>query len=304
MEPKVPELPGKVLDDDQPIVPQRQAQDFTEIHEPIIPSRPRKLPVLVNLDEDRIEENSKDINDYSLVSADSFQPMATQRPVEDITESHEEIIPLRLTKLPELGNTDEDRIELNAKDINDDSFHPIIPTRPSRTSTSTNSSPIPQIPIRPLKKQSPGLTTSAPILDDEKKLNSEKLEGDIEGDGDLTPGNTDTKTTFKTFEEEPASDSSSFNDDVETVQDKEEVEESANDLSEGQHAEIGSSGSQVNEDHTQVCEAGQEEEIPIESIPTVPKRLVKNVETDSIANDSDESKPRAPPRSLKNYHQR
>ncbi|ODV76811.1 uncharacterized protein CANTADRAFT_333988 [Suhomyces tanzawaensis NRRL Y-17324] len=107
----------------------------------------------------------------------------------------------------------------------------------------------PKIPKRPVKKS---LSPTGPVVDEEgpknndvaadnnhsiepeSKLISELytpresqddlLEGD--GDGDKTPGNSNTKITFKDQEDDsgaPVADSSSFDDDVETVsQDKEE----------------------------------------------------------------------------------
>ncbi|EGW32293.1 uncharacterized protein SPAPADRAFT_50859 [Spathaspora passalidarum NRRL Y-27907] len=134
---------------------------------------------------------------------------------------------------------------------------PIIPKRPE-SKTGASSSPIPVIPARPEGKSSvssspvPTIPSSRPVkqvvMAPEKKEEVNENDGSttpnkipehhdvtdhlhstlntsdaIDFDGDTTPGNSNTKITFKDEVDDEAqlrSDTSSFDDDVETVKDK------------------------------------------------------------------------------------
>lgn len=195
--------------------------------EPIVPFRPSKKR---NAIENESPTFSVGTNDYAMSSDVSI----VTTPVGGDPTRNDDLIREEEEEEGEEEKKDE------TKEIVDE---PIV--RPMKVDSMNKS--LPQIPKRPTKGEVDDVTSSdeSPVsllpanetTKDETqtsigsvnagKLNSEHSDGE-EGDGDKTPGNSDTKVTFKTFEEEggPISDSSSFDDDLETVlQEREEKEE-------------------------------------------------------------------------------
>ena len=207
-----------------------------------------------------------------------------------------------------------------------------VDIKPSEPTTSTDSSTEPAAPARgfrlPLHMQqgSGPISTSTPVAGSEAELNSLNNSNTF-GDGEVTPGNSDTKATFKNDEDvenENRTDSSSFDDDMETIsQDNEDGEQDRRNRQETA-TEENAQESEAPQFETTIIESGETEErdgddtdsgelyseqqqnkekekiVPATSTPKIPQRPPKKLSlsrattNDSLTSLDSTSKPPKP----------
>lgn len=207
-----------------------------------------------------------------------------------------------------------------------------VDNKPSEPTTSTDSSTEPTAPARgfrlPLHMQqgSGPISTSTPVAGSEAELNSLNNSNTF-GDGEVTPGNSDTKATFKNDEDvenENRTDSSSFDDDMETIsQDNEDGEQDRRNRQETA-TEENAQESEAPQFETTIIESGETEErdgddtdsgelyseqqqnkekekiVPATSTPKIPQRPPKKLSlsrattNDSLTSLDSTSKPPKP----------
>ncbi|KAL7663662.1 hypothetical protein ABC855_g3465 [[Candida] zeylanoides] len=206
-EPVVPQNPRSEEGPDEPVIPQRPAR-------PAVPERPRSNRGNSEKSSSVVGSAEPEVSEIPVVREQRGDPVNSEDPVASgptkvaTTEGD-------LAEGPDVGHgTDSDSIPVPLDTGSDQPREPVPSTLPSDGPTLPSE--------RPRRSDVSGELPTASAQEHSAQLLSELRDAD--GDGDKTPGNTDTKTTFKTFAEEHAvSDSSSFNDDTETVlQEKEE----------------------------------------------------------------------------------
>lgn len=186
---------------------------------PIIPRRPKKQQ---ELSFDAIEpakaSSSESINNIAVDNAEG--PMIPKRPTKTTTTELEGSTTPIIPRRPAKGNLPKESQSVSEATLETSDV------KPEAVQTSQN---------RETEGKEEALSNSLLLQDDNSILNSQRegaddTEADL--DGDRTPGNSNTKITFKDdIDDEAAaagaiSDVSSFNDDVETVsQEKEDEEE-------------------------------------------------------------------------------
>lgn len=265
-------------------------EDVSSDHVVLAPSIPSRRPTRSTLEEasdakDTIDDGPSDNIGKSLTpSIPSHRP--TRSTLEEASDAKDAVdystLDDTVDKSPTPSIPSRRPIRDTPEEREREETVPIVPLRPSSTSRTTSSTSIPTSKVLEENTLTDKLPTSSSV-EIESKLNSEvekASENDTEADGDKTPGNTDTKTTFKSFEEDRSvSDSSSFNDDVETVlQEKDELENTDDTTSQTFQKEEDSKEESEEALEVEGSKVGEETEPKSDSVlqnPTIPKRPLK-----------------------------
>ncbi|CAX45248.1 conserved hypothetical protein [Candida dubliniensis CD36] len=291
-----------------PARPQRQTAPTQNEHKPqvsntpVIPTRPQTKTEKLHLNEelDKLDGESSSKNQENKRHTDDNN---TSKPIYEA----ESIVP------PE---------EKEGETANKQALPTTSTDPPAEPTASTRGF---RLPLH-MQQSSGPISTSTPVTGSEAELNSLDNSNTF-GDGEITPGNSDTKATFKSDEDvenNNRTDSSSFDDDMETIsQDQEDREEDR------RHRQETTTGENVQESEdpqfeTTIIESGEIEErdgddtdsgelyseqqqnkekedvVPATSTPKIPQRppkkqsLSRATTDDSLTSLDNTSKPPKP----------
>lgn len=229
--------------DDQPSIPRRPnkspkktnstivSSDCGEIEaetlvvEPLVPRRPKRSSATSD-PSDQSENLSVTSSSSSSSSSIPIVPSRPRKsgpePTDDNTQIQEPapiaqvvdaIVPSDLTKVTEVAGDDSPSQEDSAEPLKENTGHA------QEEVSEGNIAELIAHPVENILQTEESVTSTV----NESVLNSMKIDGSVisgDGDGDKTPGNSNTKITFKDEDDNNShigSDESSFNDDVETV---------------------------------------------------------------------------------------